>query len=84
MIIGGSLSATSIAISLKCLGEYDQLGSQEAKIIVGAAVIDDVLALSIVSVILSIVSDPVNLRFSSMVRSVALTLLSLVPILSVC
>ena len=75
MIIGGALSATSIAISLKCLGEYGQLGSQEAKIIIGAAVIDDVLALSIVSVILNIVSDPVNLRFSSMVRSVALTLL---------
>ncbi len=75
MIIGGALSATSIAISLKCLGEFNQLGSQEAKIIIGAAVIDDVLALSIVSVILNIVSDPVNLRYSSMIRSIALTLL---------
>lgn len=27
MIIGGALSATSIAISLKCLGEFKQLGS---------------------------------------------------------
>jgi Kef-type K+ transport system membrane component KefB len=75
MIIGGALSATSIAISLKCLGEFKQLGSLESKIIIGAAVIDDVLALSIASVILSIVSDPVNLRFSSMIRSVAFTLL---------
>ena len=75
MIIGGALSATSIAISLKCLGEFRQLGSPESKIIIGAAVIDDVLALSIASVILSVVSDPVNLRFSSMARSVVLTLL---------
>ena len=75
MIIGGALSATSIAISLKCLGEFEQLGSPESKMIIGAAVIDDVLALSIASVILSVVSDPVNLRFSSMLRSVALTLL---------
>ena len=75
MIIGGALSATSIAISLKCLSEFKQLGSPESKIIIGAAVIDDVLALSIASVILSIVSDPVNLRFSSMVRSIAFTLL---------
>jgi Kef-type K+ transport system membrane component KefB len=75
MIIGGALSATSIAISLKCLGEFEQLGSSESKLIIGAAVIDDVLALSIVSVILSIVSDPVSLRFSSMLRSVGLTLL---------
>ncbi|OGD57017.1 hypothetical protein A3K78_03780 [Candidatus Bathyarchaeota archaeon RBG_13_52_12] len=75
MLIGGALSATSIAISLKCLGEFEQLGSPESKIIIGAAVIDDVLALSIASVILSVVSDPVNLRFSSMARSVVLTLL---------
>ena len=75
MIIGGALSATSIAISLQCLGEFKQLGSPESKIIIGAAVIDDVLALSMASVILSVVSDPVNLRFSSMVRSIVLTLL---------
>ncbi len=75
MIIGGALSATSIAISLKCLGEFNQLGSPEAKLIIGAAVIDDVIALSIASVILSVVADPVNLRVSSMIRSVAFTLI---------
>jgi len=75
MVIGGALSATSIAISLKCLGEFQQLGSPEAKLIIGAAVIDDVLALSIASVILSIISDPVNVRFSSLLRSIALTLI---------
>ena len=75
MIIGGSLSATSIAISLKCLGEFEQLGTPEAKLIIGAAVIDDVLALSIASVILSVVSDPLNLRFTSLIRSVGFTLI---------
>jgi len=74
MIIGGCLSATSIAISLKCLGDFEQLGSPEAKLIIGAAVIDDVLALSIASVILSIVADPINLRFSSIARSIGVTL----------
>jgi Kef-type K+ transport system membrane component KefB len=74
MVIGGALSATSIAISLKCLGEFQQLGSPEAKLIISAAVIDDVLALSIASVILSIISDPLNVRFSSMLRSIAFTL----------
>jgi Kef-type K+ transport system membrane component KefB len=75
MIIGGALAATSIPISLKVLGEFKQLDSPEAKLIIGAAVIDDLLALSIASVILSIVSDPINIRFSSVVRSVAFTLL---------
>jgi len=56
MIVGGALSATSIAISLACLGEMAQLGSPEAKLIIGAAVIDDVLALSIASVIFSMLA----------------------------
>jgi len=73
-IIGGALSATSIAISLKCLGDFEQMGSPEAKLIIGAAVIDDVLALSIASVIISIVADPVSVRFSSIARSIAVTL----------
>ncbi len=75
MVIGGSLSATSIAISLKSLGEFNKLDSPEAKLILGAAVIDDVLALSIASVILSVISDPVNVRFSSLLRSIGLTLI---------
>ena len=73
-IIGGALSATSIAISLKCLGDFEQLGSPEAKLIIGAAVIDDVLALSIASVIISIVADPVTPRLSSIARSIGVTL----------
>jgi Kef-type K+ transport system membrane component KefB len=75
MIIGGALSATSIAISLKCLDEFRQLASTEAKLIIGAAIIDDVLALSVVSVILSIISNPVNLSFSYIIRLVGLTLI---------
>jgi Kef-type K+ transport system membrane component KefB len=73
-IIGGALSATSIAISLKCLGDFEQMGSPEAKLIIGAAVIDDVLALSIASVIISIVADPVSVRFSLIARSIGVTL----------
>jgi len=75
LIIGGTLSATSIAISLKCLGEFNQLGSPEAKLIIGAAVINDVIALSISSLILSIIDDPVSIRFSSTIRSVVFTLI---------
>jgi Kef-type K+ transport system membrane component KefB len=75
LIIGGTLSATSIAISLKSLGEFNQLGSPEAKLIIGAAVIDDVLALSISSVILSVIADPASIRFNSTIRSIVFTLL---------
>lgn len=57
LIIGGALSATSIAISIACLGEMAQMKSPEAKLIIGAAVIDDVLALSIASVITSMLAQ---------------------------
>ena len=75
MIIGGALSATSIAISLKTLGDFNQLGSPEAKLIIGAAIIDDVLALSIASVILSVVSDPSSISAFSFFRSIVSTLI---------
>ena len=45
LLIGVALSATSIAITADTLRELGQLQSPEAKLIIGAAVIDDVLAL---------------------------------------
>lgn len=74
MIIGGALSATSIAVSLKTLGELNQLGSSEAKLIIGAAIIDDVVALSLVSVILSVVSEGVTITTGGFLRSILITL----------
>jgi Kef-type K+ transport system membrane component KefB len=74
LIIGGSLSATSIAISLKTLGDLHQLGSPEAKLIIAAAVIDDVLALSIASVILGVVGESQSLSVFSFIRSITATL----------
>ena len=50
ILIGVTLSATSIAITADTLRELGRLQSSEAKIIIGAAVIDDVLALLALSV----------------------------------
>jgi len=73
MIIGGALAATSIAISLSCLREMGQMGSPEAKIIIGAAVIDDVLALSIAGIILSMLADPAPMSPVTIIRLIATT-----------
>jgi len=75
MIIGGALTATSIAISLKSMEEMVQLNSPEAKLIIGAAVIDDVLALSIASVILSMIVDPQPMSLFTVIRLILTTLL---------
>jgi len=68
------LSATSIAISLKTLGDLNQLGSPEAKLIIGAAIMDDVIALSISSAILGIASDPSSISAFSFLRAIITTL----------
>ncbi len=49
--VGATLSATSVGITARVLRDLDASGSREARIILGAAVIDDVLGLIILAVI---------------------------------
>lgn len=76
MIIGGALTATSIAISLTTLQEMGQMDSPEAKLIIGAAVVDDVLALSIASLILSMFADPAPRGILTIGRLLATTIVT--------
>ena len=47
-------SATSVSITVKTLEELGRIGSVESRVIVGAAVVDDVLGLSLISVMVGI------------------------------
>lgn len=51
---GAALTATSIGITSKVLSEIGQLKSREGQIIVGAAVIDDVLGIIVLAVVASL------------------------------
>ena len=51
---GAALTATSIGITSKVLAELGQLQSKEGQIIVGAAVIDDVLGIIVLAVVASL------------------------------
>lgn len=51
---GAALTATSIGITSKVLSELGQLKSREGQIIVGAAVIDDVLGIIVLAVVASL------------------------------
>jgi len=75
MIVGGALAATSVAISVTSLGELGQLETPEAKMILAAAVIDDVLALSIASLILSMLADPSPKSLFTAIRLLATTII---------
>jgi Kef-type K+ transport system membrane component KefB len=52
---GAALTATSIGITAKVLAEIQQLSSKEGQIIIGAAVLDDVLGIIVLAVVASLV-----------------------------
>lgn len=54
MLIATALTATSIAISIQVLSEFGKIKSPEARLIIGAAVVDDILAIAVLSVVSSI------------------------------
>jgi Kef-type K+ transport system membrane component KefB len=51
---GAALTATSIGITAKVLAEIQQLGSREGQIIIGAAVLDDILGIIVLAVVASL------------------------------
>jgi Kef-type K+ transport system membrane component KefB len=51
IFIGATLTATSVGITARVLSDLGQMHKPEARIIIGAAVIDDVLGLVILSVV---------------------------------
>jgi len=53
MLIATALTATSIAISIQVLSEFGKIKSPEARLIIGAAVVDDILAIAVLSVVTS-------------------------------
>ncbi len=57
MLIATALTATSIAISITVLTELGRIHSQEARLILGAAIVDDILAIAALSVVTTMVQS---------------------------
>jgi len=53
--VGATLCATSVGITARVLSDLKRTGSREGRIILGAAVIDDVLGLMVLAVIVGII-----------------------------
>jgi Kef-type K+ transport system membrane component KefB len=51
VLVATALTATSIAISIRVLTELGKMQTQEAKLILGAAIVDDILAIAVLSVV---------------------------------
>jgi len=54
MLIATALTATSIAISIQVLSEFGKIKTPEARLIISAAIVDDILAIAVLSVVTSI------------------------------
>ena len=57
LFLGAALSATSIGITARVFRDAGRLDSPEAHVVIGAAVIDDVLGLALLAVVTIVASD---------------------------
>jgi Kef-type K+ transport system membrane component KefB len=55
ILIATALTATSIAISIQVLTELGRMQSKEARLILGSAIVDDILAIAALSVVVTMV-----------------------------
>ena len=70
LTIGATLTATSVGITARVLSELNKLKAIESKVILGAAVIDDVIGLIILAIVGGLISSSnlgqdVSIEFSS-------------------
>lgn len=56
IFIGATLTATSVGITSRVLSDLGQLGTREARVILGAAIVDDVLGLVILAIVSGLVA----------------------------
>jgi Kef-type K+ transport system membrane component KefB len=54
LFVGATLTATSVGITARVLSDLDQMRSREARTIIGAAVIDDVLGLVMLALVVGL------------------------------
>jgi Kef-type K+ transport system membrane component KefB len=72
LFIGATLSATSVGITARVLKDLDRLQTPEAKIILGAAVIDDILGLILLAIVVGMVASG-GVQLSAVARIVVLS-----------
>jgi Kef-type K+ transport system membrane component KefB len=59
LLVAGALSATSVGISARSFQDMNKLGLPEAQVVLGAAVLDDILSLIILAVVTGILTTGV-------------------------
>lgn len=77
ILIATALTATSIAISVQVLTELGKMQTKEARLILGAAIVDDILAIAALSVVVTMVqtgnTEPAILDITLLIMQVLAT-----------
>ena len=82
LFLGATLSATSVGITARVLKDMGKLGMPEAKIILSAAVIDDILGLIILAVVVGVIaSGTIQLPEIARIALLSLTFIGVILIL---
>jgi len=82
IVAAAALTATSVGITARVLSELGYLDSSEGRIVLGAAVIDDVLGLIILGIVAEIVAGA-SLTAGSVARAVAVAFGFLIVVIAV-
>ncbi len=80
MFLGATLGATSIGITARVLNDLQQHRSREAHIVIGAAVMDDVLGLVMLAIVSGIVVTG-SVALPDILRTIALASLFIISVL---
>ncbi len=81
MFVGAALVATSVGITARVLQDLGMIGTTEAKIILGAAVVDDILAMIVLTIVSGSASGSLDTLHIGVVVAEALCFVAIVTIL---
>ena len=73
IFLGAALTATSVGITARVLGDLRALATTEARVVLGAAVADDVLGLIILTIVVKVVTGE-GITFGSVAATTAIAL----------
>jgi Kef-type K+ transport system membrane component KefB len=82
LVCGAALCATSVGISARVLSELGWLETPEGKVVLGAAVIDDIIGLIILAVVADLVSgEPMSALSVARIAGVAIVFVALAVVI---
>ncbi len=83
MLVGGTMTATSIGITMRCLADLGRAKSKEGQIVLGAAVLDDILGVLLLALLFDFATNgDIDLASASRVLLFMVVFFMLAPTLA--